>query len=121
MHIQPIKTEADYQNALLRVDKLMDAAPGSVEEDELDALATLVEAYEEKHFPIPDAHPLEAIRFVMEQNGMTEKDLTPFIGPSNRVSDVMFKRAPLTIQMIRKLHSGLNIPAEVLIREYDMV
>ena len=119
MQIQPIKTDADYRAALSRVEKLMDAAPGSDEEGVLDALATLVEAYEAKHFPIPDAHPLEAIRFAMEQNGMTDEDLVPFIGNSHRVSEIMFKRKPLTISMIRKLHDGLKIPADVLIAEYE--
>ena len=75
MEIKPIKTERDYRRVLSRIEMLMDARPGSAEEDELDVLATLVEAYEEKHFPVPDAHPLEIIRFVMEQNDMIDKDL----------------------------------------------
>jgi HTH-type transcriptional regulator/antitoxin HigA len=98
----------------------MDARRGSYEEDELDILATLVEAYEQKHFPVPDAHPLEVIRFYMEQNGMIDKDLMPYIGSSGRVSEVMSGRRPLTIKMIRNLNSGLNIPVDALIREYDV-
>ena len=98
----------------------MDARTGSAEEDELDVLATIVEAYEGKRFAIPDAHPLEVIRFVMEQNDMRDKDLMPFIESSGRVSEVMSGRRPLTINMIRKLQSGLKILADALIREYDV-
>ena len=119
MHIKPIKTETDHLSALARIEELMDAAPGSAEEDELDALATLAEAYEEKHFPVPDAHPLDVIKFVMEQKNMTDRDLVPFIGSPGRVSEIMSGRRPLTIDMIRKLHSGLKIPADLLIKEYD--
>ena len=120
MKIKPIKTDKDYQSALARIEKLMDAHSGSPEEDELDVLATLVQAYEEKHLPIDQAHPLEVIRFVMEQNDMIDKDLMPYIGSSGRVSEVMSGRRPLTINMIRKLHKGLNIPADALIAEYEV-
>ncbi len=120
MEIKPIKTERDYRRALSRIEDLMDARTGSAEEDELDVLAMIVEAYEAKRFAIPDAHPLEVIRFVMEQNDMRDKDLMPFIGSSGRVSEVMSGRRPLTINMIRKLQSGLKIPGDALIREYDV-
>lgn len=120
MEIKPIKSERDYRRALARIESLMDARSGSPEEDELDVLATLVEAYEGKHFTFPEAHPLEVIRFVMEQNDMLDKDLVPFIGSSGRVSEVMSGRRPLTINMIRKLHKGLNIPADALVAEYDV-
>jgi HTH-type transcriptional regulator / antitoxin HigA len=120
MDIKPIKTERDYRRTLSRIEALMDARPGSVAEDELDILSTIVEVYEEKRFAIPDAHPLEVIRFVMEQNDMQDKDLIPFIGSSGRVSEVMSGRRPLTINMIRKLQRGLKIPADALIREYDV-
>ena len=119
MNIRPIQTEADYQSTLSRIEVLMDAAPNSADEIELDALATLVEAYEERHFPIPDIHPLEVIKFIMGQNNMTDADLIPYIGSPAQVSDVMSGRKPLTIDMIRRLHSELNIPAELLIKEYD--
>lgn len=92
MNIKPIKTEADYQSALSRIDALMDAAPGSADESELDALATLVETYEERRFPIPDVHPLEVIKFMMEQNNMTDSDLIPYIGSPIRVSEVLSGR-----------------------------
>jgi len=118
--IKPIKTEEDYRSALSRVEELMDATPNSPEEDELDVLSSLVEIYETKHYPIPDAHPLEVIRFVMEQNNMLDKDLMPFIGGSGRVSEVLGAHRPLTIGMIRKLKNGLGIPAELLIQEYKV-
>ncbi len=120
MEIEPIKTTGDYRQALTRIEELMDAAPDSAEESELDVLAILVEAYEKKRFPVPDAHPLEVIRFVLEQNGMIDKALMPFIGTSGRVSEVMSGRRPLTIGMIRKLHDGLGIPADALIAEYEV-
>ena len=120
MKIKPIKTDKDYQSALARIEELMDAHPGSPEEDELDVLATLVQAYEEKLFPIDPAHPLEVIRLVMEQNDMIDKDLMPYIGSSGRVSEIMSGRRPLTIKMIRKLHKELNIPADALITEYEV-
>ena len=120
MKIKPIKSGRDYRRMLARIETLMDAKPDSREQDELEILVTLVEAYEAKHFPIPDAHPLEVIRFVMEQNGMINKDLMPYIGSSGRVSEVMSGRRPLTINMIRKLHKGLGIPADALLTEYDV-
>ena len=120
MEIEPVKTQRDYRRALTRIESLLDAPPDSAEERELDILATLVEAYERGHLPVPDAHPLEVIRFVMDQNGMIDKDLMPFMGTSGRVSEVMSGRRPLTIGMIRKLHRGLGIPADALIAEYDV-
>ena len=120
MDIKPIRTEKDYRTALSRVEELMDAISDSPEEDELDVLASLLEMYETKHYSIPDAHPIEVIRFVMEQNNMLDKDLIPFLGRSGRVSEVLNARRPLTIGMIRKLNSGLGIPAEALIKEYEV-
>ena len=103
MEIKPIRTEKDYRTTLSRIEELMDATPNSQEEDELDVLASLVEIYESKHYPIPDAHPLEAIKFVMEQNNMLAKDLMPYLGGSGRVSEILGAHRPLTINMIRKL------------------
>ena len=120
MDIYPIKTQKDYRATLARVEKLMNAKPGSAEEDELEILATLIEAYEANHYSIPDAHPLEVIRFVMEQNGLIDKDLMPYIGSSGRVSEVMSAHRPLTITMIRNLHQALKIPADALIKEYEV-
>ena len=120
VEIEPVKTQRDYRRALTRIESLLDAPPDSAEERELDVLATFVEADERRHLPVPDAHPLEVIRFVMDQNGMIDKDLMPFMGTSGRVSEVMSGRRPLTIGMIRKLHHGLGIPADALIADYDV-
>jgi HTH-type transcriptional regulator/antitoxin HigA len=116
MHIRPIHTEADYRAALLRVEALMDAEEGTPESDELDILATLVEAYESKICPMNIPDPIEVIKFYMEQNNMTPKDLQPMIGRLNRVYEVLNRTRPLTLPMIRKLHDGLHIPAESLIK-----
>jgi HTH-type transcriptional regulator/antitoxin HigA len=120
MEIRAIKTKQDYEDALARVGDLMDAKLDTPEGDELDILGTLVEAYEEKNHSIPDAHPIEVIRFMMEQNGLIDKDLEPFLGSSGRISEVMSGKRMLSIGMIRNLHAGLKIPAEVLIQEYKV-
>jgi HTH-type transcriptional regulator/antitoxin HigA len=114
MNIRPIKTEDDYNATLRRIDELMDAEPGTEEGEELDILATLVEAYESDHFPIDAPDPVEAILFRMEQMGITPKDLEEFLGSKGRVSDVLNRRRGLSITQIRKLHAGLNIPYENL-------
>ncbi len=115
MNIRPIKTDADYQDALARIEKLMSAKPSTNKGDELDVLATLVEAYEQKHFPIATADPVEAILFRVEQQGLERKDLEPFLGSRHRVSEVLNRRRNLSIDMIRRLHSGLQIPLEILV------
>ena len=115
MDIQPIRTEADYEAALERIAGLMSAEAGTPEGDELDILATLVEAYEQKQFPIEPADPIEAIRFRMEQLGVARKDLEPYLGSRHRVSEVLNRRRGLSLEMIRRLHDGLKIPLEVLI------
>jgi len=117
MDIKPIKTPLDYKAALKAVESLMDARAESPEGDRLDVLVTLVEDYERKHFPmdLPDA--VEAIKFRMEQQGLTAKDLEPLIGRSNRVYEVLNRKRGLTLAMIQKLHEGLGIPAESLIRQ----
>lgn len=116
MDIKPIRTEADYQAALREVESLMTAEFGTPEGDRLDVLATLVEAYEAKHFPMEVADPVEAIKFQMDQKGLTVKDLEPMIGRSNRVYEVLNRIRPLTLPMIWKLHRELGIPAEALIQ-----
>jgi HTH-type transcriptional regulator/antitoxin HigA len=113
--IRPIKTEEDYDAAVKRIEKLMNAAPESSEEDELDMLATLVCAYEEKHFPMDPPEPVAAIQFRMEQQGLTRKDLEPMIGSRARVSEVLSGKRRLTLPMIRRVRDGLGISADVLV------
>ena len=119
MEIKAIRTEADYFAALGEVSALIDLDPeaDSAEGERLDVLGTLVQAYEAKHHPIDPPDPIEAIKFRMEQAGMTVKDLVPYIGPLNRVSEVLSYKRSLSLSMIRRLSEGLHIPAEVLIRE----
>jgi HTH-type transcriptional regulator/antitoxin HigA len=121
MHIKPIKTEADHRAALARIDELWEAEPNSPEGDELEVLVTLVDAYEEAHFPIDVPDPIEAIRFRMEQQGLEDKDLVAFLGQRSRVTEVMNRKRGLSITMIRKLHEGLKIPLECLVKEYQLV
>lgn len=121
MHIKPIKTEADHRAALARIDELWEAEPNSPEGDELEVLVTLVDAYEETHFPIDVPDPIEAIRFRMEQQGLEDKDLVAFLGQRSRVTEVMNRKRGLSITMIRKLHEGLKIPLECLVKEYQLV
>jgi HTH-type transcriptional regulator/antitoxin HigA len=117
MEIKPIKTEEEYQAALAEIDTLLDVEEGSPEEERLELISILVEAYEDLHYPIDPPDPVEAIKFHMEQNGLTRKDLEPYIGPRQRIADVLNRKRPLSLSMIRKLHKGLGIPAEILIRE----
>jgi HTH-type transcriptional regulator / antitoxin HigA len=116
MEIRPIKTEADYAAAVAEVERLMDAVPGTERGDRLDVLATLVQAYEDAHWPMDPPDPIDAIRFRMEQQGLTRRDMERYIGPKGRVSEVLHRRRPLTLAMIRRLQEGLGIPAEILIR-----
>ncbi len=117
MDIKPIRTKADYKAALKAVESLMGAKARTSEGDRLDVLVTLIEGYERQHFPmeLPDA--VEAIKFRMEQQGLTPKDLEPLIGRSNRVYEVLNRRRGLTLMMIQKLHAGLGIPAESLLKQ----
>ena len=119
MEIRPIKTEADYQAALEEIERLFDAAPDTPEGDRLEVLVTLVEAYEEKHYTIPLPDPIEAIQYYMESRGLTRRDLEAYIGSRGRVSEILNRKRPLSIEMIRRLHAGLGIPAEVLIQPYE--
>ena len=118
--LKPIRNEADYDAALDEVGRLWGAKSGTPDGDRLDVLATLIDAYEAKHHPIDPPDPVEAIRFRMEQLGLTRKDLEPMIGPRNRVADVLNRKRGLSIDMIRQLHDGLGISAEVLIRPSRM-
>lgn len=114
--LKPIRDEEDYEAALAEVGRLWGAKNGTPEGDRLDVLATLIDAYEAKHHPIDPPDPIEAIRFRMEQQGLTRKDLEPMIGPRNRVADVLNRKRGLSIDMIRQLHERLGISADVLIR-----
>ncbi|WP_227285906.1 MULTISPECIES: helix-turn-helix domain-containing protein [Alphaproteobacteria] len=114
--LRPIRSDADYDKALEEAERLWGAKSGTPEGDRLDVLATLIEVYEAKHYPMDPPDPVEAIRFRMEQQGLTRKDLEPMIGPRNRVADVLNRKRGLSIDMIRQLHEQLGISAEVLIR-----
>ncbi len=122
MEIRPIHNEADYRRTLKELSRLMDHDPdiGTPEGDRLDVLVTLVQAYETKHFPIESPDPIEAIKFRMEQAGLTAKDLEPMIGQRNRVYEILNGKRALTLPMIWKLHQELGIPAESLIRPYAL-
>lgn len=118
MEIKPIKNDADYQAALEEIERLFDAAPDTPEGDKLEVLTTLVEAYEERHYSIPLPDPVEAILYHMESRGLSRRDIETYIGSRARVSEVLNRKRPLTMEMIRNLNKGLGIPAEVLIQPY---
>jgi HTH-type transcriptional regulator/antitoxin HigA len=120
MDIKPIRTKADYRAALKEIESLMTAKANSPEGDRLDVLTTLVEAYERVHFPmdLPDA--IDAIKFRMEQSGLTVKDLEPVIGRKNRIYEILSRRRALTLRMIEGLHTKFGIPAESLLRQRVM-
>jgi HTH-type transcriptional regulator/antitoxin HigA len=121
MDIRPIRTEKDHQSALQEVDRLFNASPNTPEGDILEVLITLIEAYEEKHHDIPWPDPIVAILYTMESRGLSRRDLEPYIGSRSKVSEVLTRKRPLSIEMIRKLHAGLGLPAEVLIQPYPLV
>ena len=120
MEIRPIKTEKDYDLALERVNTLFDARPNTNEGDELDILVTLIEKYEQIHYPIPEPDPIEAIKFMMEQNGLTDADLGVILNSRSRVSEIFKRKRALTIRQIRLLTESLHIPASTLIKEYAL-
>ncbi len=118
MNIKPIKTKSDYQAALKEIEKLLDAKPNTHSPIVWKCLTILVEAYEGKHYNIPLPNPVEAILYYIESRGLSRKDLEPYIGSRARVSEVLNRKRPLSVDMIRKLHQGLGIPAEILIQPY---
>jgi HTH-type transcriptional regulator / antitoxin HigA len=118
--IRPIKTEADYQAALAEIERLFDDAPNTLAGDRLDMLATLVEAYEAQHYSIPAPDPIEAITYHMESRGLSRRDLEPYLGSRARVAEVLNRKRPLSLDMIRRLHTGLGIGAEILIQPYAL-
>ncbi len=118
MDIKPIRTKADYRTALREVERLWEAEPGTPDGDRVEILVTLIEAYEAKHHPIEAPDPIAAVEFMMEQKGLSRRDLEPVIGSRARVSEVLTKRRPLTLPMIRQLSSLLDIPADILVQPY---
>lgn len=120
MELKPIRTEAEHNEALADIERLWDAPEGSPEADRLEVLAMLVEAYEKAHFPIEAPDPVAFLEYVMDSRGLTRKDLEPYIGPRGRVADIMNRTRPLSVTMIRRLSSGLGLPADVLIQPYPL-
>lgn len=118
--VTPIRTEQDYEAALAEIEGVMDARPGTPDGDRLDVLATLVQAYEAKHHAIDPPDPVELIRFAMEARGLRPVDLEPMIGGSGRVSEILNRKRPLTLSMIRRLHEEWGLPADVLVRDYPL-
>jgi HTH-type transcriptional regulator/antitoxin HigA len=116
MEIAPLKNRRDYRQALKEIETLMQARRNTPEGDRLDVLVTLVEAWEHKHYPLDLPDPIEAIKYHMEQNELAPRDLIPFIGSRNRVHEVLNRKRPLTLKMIQRLHAGLRIPAESLLK-----
>lgn len=115
MNIKPIRSDDDLRAAFKRLEPIFQAQEGTPEADEMEVLVTLIEAYERRHFPIGPADPVEAIKFRMEQQGLTPKDLVPYIGSSGRVSEVLSRKRRLSLQMVKRLHTGLHIPYESLL------
>ena len=115
MNIKPIRNDDDLRAAFVRLEAIFQAPEDSPEADEMEVLVALVEAYENRHYPIGPADPVEAIKFRMEQQGLVAKDLEPFIGPSGRVSEVLNRKRRLSLRMVKRLHEGLKIPYESLL------
>jgi len=119
MEIRPIKTDADYRSALGEAERLWDDDPGTPDGDYVDVLSTLIDAYESKHHLIPAPDPIAAIEFMIEQKGLTRRDLEPAIGSRGRVSEVLNRKRPLTLPMVRSLSALLQIPTDVLVQPYE--
>jgi HTH-type transcriptional regulator / antitoxin HigA len=118
MTIKPIRTKKDYQMALTRLELIFDAKPDSKEGDELEVLGILIEQYEKYNFPVGMPDPIEAIKFRMEQMAYSQNDLAKIVGLKSRASEILNRKRKLTLEMIRQLHNGLNIPTDVLIQSY---
>lgn len=113
--IKPIRTEADYQAALARANAIFQAQPGEPEFDELDILTTLIEAYEARHYPIPEPDPIEYIKHKMAEQGLRQRDLAGWLGGENRVSEILNRKRKLTAKMMKALHDNLGLSAEILL------
>ncbi len=120
MELKPIRTKKEYRVALAEAERLWDAPAKSAGADHLDVLTLLIEKYEREHFPIRDPDPIEFLSHVMENRGLTRRDMESYIGPRGRVADILNRTRPLTLEMIRRLADELNLPAEVLIRPYEL-
>lgn len=119
MEIKPIRSEVDHQAALKEIEKLMESQPDTPEGDRMDVLATLVEVYEAKHFPIPEPNdPVEVLEYYMESRGLNRSDLIAYLGSKERVSEVLNRKRGLSLEMIRQLHNGLGIPSDLIMGKY---
>ncbi len=121
MKIKPVRTKKDYAAALKEIERLFDAKPGTADGDLLEVLTALIYVYEEKHHAVPLPNPIDAIQYYMESRGLTRRDLEKYLGSRARVSEVLNRKRAITMEMIRNLHRGLGIPAEVLIQPYRTV
>ncbi len=119
MNFKILKTEADYERALERIDAIFDAEPNTAKGDEFELLSLLIDNYEEEHYPIDLPHPIEAIKFRMDQMGLKQKDLVGCFGDKSKVSDVLSLKRKLNLNYIRKLHKKLHIPLDALVADYD--
>ncbi len=116
MEVKPIHDEADHQAALKEIEKLINSQPGTPEGDRMDVLVTLVEAYEARNFPIPEPDdPVQVLEYYIESRGFSRRDLLPFLGSKERVSEILNRKRGLSLEMVRRLHTGLGIPADLLI------
>ena len=120
MELKPIRTKKDYQAALKAVDALWTVKDGTDDADRLEVLTILIERYEREHFPIPDPDPVDFLLYIMDARGLARKDLEPYIGSRARVAEVLNRVRPLSLEMIRKLSDNLDIPADVLVRRYEL-
>ena len=120
MELKPIKTRREYQTALKEAEHLWDSLPGSPQADTLDVLSLLIADYEAKHFPIEDPDPIQFLEYVMESRGLTRKDLEPYLGSRARVAEILNRTRSLTLEMIRRLSEGLDLPADVLVQRYAL-
>jgi HTH-type transcriptional regulator/antitoxin HigA len=118
--LRPIRNEEDYETALEEIEALWEATPETPEADRLDMLVMLVEAYEAEHYPIPDPDPIALILHVMDARGLRRRDLEPYLGSRARVSEILNRQRPLSLEMIRKLQNGLGLPADVLVQPYPL-
>ena len=120
MTLRPLKTEVDYKEALAEIESVFNAGANTPEADRLDVLAMLVEAYEEEHYPIPAPDPVAALEYYMDSRGLTRRDLEPYLGSRARVAEILNRKRGLSIEMIRRLHQGLGISADILIQPYSL-